>query len=105
MSVMSGTPESQLLRKVTELQGCSVWEKGSENTIIANLHDSHKPPYSPTTAKWDVEQLMHLTEVQLRAVKEMVGRYVGVFSTGEFDLGCTKRVGLTQGTPGLSNKR
>ena len=30
--------------------------------------------------------------MQLRAVKEMVGRYVGMFSTGDFDLGCTKLV-------------
>lgn len=30
--------------------------------------------------------------MQLRAVKEIVGRDVGVFSTGDFDLACTKLV-------------
>ena len=60
--------------------GFSTWEKGSEDTIVASLQDSKLPPYSPTTAKWDIEQLMQeldidcrqLTEVQLKAVKEKV---------------------------------
>lgn len=42
----------------TELGVFSIWEKDSEDTIVASLQDSNKPPYSPTTAKWDVEQLM-----------------------------------------------
>lgn len=46
---------------------------------------------------WDLNALMHalniesknVTDVELRAVKEMLRKYDNVFSMGDFDLGCT----------------
>ena len=51
-------PDSQLLREGTELGRFSIWEKGREDCIVANLQDSNQPTYFPTTTKCDVEQLM-----------------------------------------------
>ena len=63
MRVMNVTPQSQLLKECTELGGFSIWEKGSEDTIVASLQDSNQPPYSRTTAKWNVEHLMQELDI------------------------------------------
>lgn len=69
--MMNVTPESQLLREGTGLWGFSIWEKGSEDTIVASLQDSNQLPYSPTTAKWDVEHSMQELDIDCSQLTEV----------------------------------